>query len=123
MIPHSHSEDLHANCPTESFLHMPKDMDHNEFQLDEDLVEPFTDFIRKLSETKPIESQVDKKENSVVHLGDSKILTPRSNSDKQITLMLDSEDKKLFDTEKDDVEIPSEQNLFKRNTEPARFKD
>jgi pimeloyl-ACP methyl ester carboxylesterase len=31
LIPHSHSQALHSVCPTECFLHMPADMDHNEF--------------------------------------------------------------------------------------------
>lgn len=48
LIPHSHSQELHSACPKESFLHMPIDMDHNEFQLDEDLIEPFRDFLSKL---------------------------------------------------------------------------
>ena len=31
LIPHSHSQDLHAVCPMESYLHLPEKMDHNEF--------------------------------------------------------------------------------------------
>ena len=31
LIPHSHSQELHAACPTESVLHLPPKMDHNEF--------------------------------------------------------------------------------------------
>ncbi len=33
-------------------MHMPKEMDHNEFQLDDDLVDPFKDFIHKLDDQK-----------------------------------------------------------------------
>lgn len=61
-------------------------MDHNEFQLEEDLVEPFTAFIRKLSEGKAKDTQPEKKEMSPLHLGDSKIDTPKSNGEKQIQL-------------------------------------
>lgn len=50
LIPHSHSQDLHAVCPMESYLHLPEKMDHNEFQLDEDLIEPFKEFILRLQE-------------------------------------------------------------------------
>jgi abhydrolase domain-containing protein 17 len=45
LIPHSHSVELNRVCPRESYLHLPVDMDHNEFQLLEDLVEPFKSFI------------------------------------------------------------------------------
>jgi fermentation-respiration switch protein FrsA (DUF1100 family) len=31
LIPPSHSEELNTACPTESFIHMPPLMDHNEF--------------------------------------------------------------------------------------------
>jgi type III secretory pathway component EscR len=37
-------------CPMESYLHLPEKMDHNEFQLDEDLIEPFREFIQRLQE-------------------------------------------------------------------------
>ena len=50
LIPPSHSQELHAACPMECYLHLPEKMDHNEFQLDEDLVLPFKDFIKKLDE-------------------------------------------------------------------------
>jgi fermentation-respiration switch protein FrsA (DUF1100 family) len=50
LIPCSHSEELHANCASESVLHMPPKMDHNEFELDEDLIEPFKDFLNKLKQ-------------------------------------------------------------------------
>ena len=48
LIPHLHSEDLHAASPRESYLHLPEEMDHNEFKLDEDLINPFKDFLAKL---------------------------------------------------------------------------
>ena len=53
LIPCAHSQDMHAACPTESYLHLPEKMDHNEFQLDEDLIEPFKDFLAKLVEFNP----------------------------------------------------------------------
>jgi hypothetical protein len=34
----------------ESYLHLPEKMDHNEFQLDEDLIIPFKEFISRLQE-------------------------------------------------------------------------
>ena len=48
LIPHSHSQDLHGVCPSESYIHLPEKMDHNEFLLEEDLVEPFRAFLMKL---------------------------------------------------------------------------
>ena len=48
LIPYSHSQELHAACPTESFLHLPDTMDHNQFQLEEDLIEPFKNFHEKI---------------------------------------------------------------------------
>ena len=48
LIPFSHSQELHAVCPTVSFIHLPEKMDHNEFVLDEDLVEPFKNFHSKI---------------------------------------------------------------------------
>ena len=30
LIPCAHSQDMHAACPTESYLHLPEKMDHNE---------------------------------------------------------------------------------------------
>ena len=45
LIPHQHSIELNRVCPRESFLHLPADMDHNEFKLMEDLVNPFRTFI------------------------------------------------------------------------------
>lgn len=50
LIPHSHSKDLHSVCPMECYLHLPEQMDHNEFQLDEDLIDPFKEFIERLEE-------------------------------------------------------------------------
>ena len=41
LIPHQHSIELNRVCPRESYLHLPPEMDHNEFQLIEDLVAPF----------------------------------------------------------------------------------
>lgn len=48
LIPHTHSQELHGVCPSESYIHLPEKMDHNEFQLEEDLVEPFRAFLQKL---------------------------------------------------------------------------
>ena len=48
LIPHQHSIELNRVCPRESYLHLPPDMDHNEFQLIDDLVSPFKQFISQL---------------------------------------------------------------------------
>ena len=40
--------ELNRVCPKESYLHLPPDMDHNEFQLMEDLCAPFKQFILQL---------------------------------------------------------------------------
>lgn len=52
LIPPSHSEDLNSNCPTESYLHLPPYMDHNEFDFIEDLIKPFTEFIKRIDDSK-----------------------------------------------------------------------
>ena len=46
----------------ESYLHLPEKMDHNEFQLDEDLIDPFKDFLEKLQENKKMGQQEQKLE-------------------------------------------------------------
>jgi len=48
LIPPHHSVELNRVCPRESFLHLPADMDHNEFKLMDDLVQPFRTFISQL---------------------------------------------------------------------------
>ena len=48
LIPVSHSEELFDACPTECYLHMPLTMDHNDFQLNQDLIEPIRRFIKKI---------------------------------------------------------------------------
>lgn len=45
LIPYSHSVELNRVCPTESYLHLPEKMDHNEFMIMEDLVQPFLKFM------------------------------------------------------------------------------
>ena len=41
LIPHSHSMDLNSNCPSVSYMQLPPNMDHNEFDFIDDLVKPF----------------------------------------------------------------------------------
>ncbi len=50
LIPYSHSQELNNNCPTESFMHLPPDMDHNEFDFIDDLVNPFKAFVRRIED-------------------------------------------------------------------------
>mmetsp|Transcript_40292 Transcript_40292/g.38762 ORF Transcript_40292/g.38762 Transcript_40292/m.38762 type:complete len:176 (+) Transcript_40292:823-1350(+) len=50
LIPHSHSEELNSLCPTESFIHLPVLMDHNEFDFQLDLIRPFTSFLKGIQE-------------------------------------------------------------------------
>jgi fermentation-respiration switch protein FrsA (DUF1100 family) len=52
LIPVSHSEELYEACPRECYFHMPYTMDHNEFQLIQDLVEPIRKFIKKIEKKK-----------------------------------------------------------------------
>ena len=49
LIHYSHSQKLAYAAPTESYLHMPAKMDHNEFYLEEDLINPFSKFLDKIS--------------------------------------------------------------------------
>jgi hypothetical protein len=51
LIPHTHSIELNNVCSSVSFLHMPKEMDHNVFDFDEDLIKPFKDFLKKIDES------------------------------------------------------------------------
>jgi len=41
----------------ESYLHLPEKMDHNEFQLDEDLVLPFKEFVKRLDDQQKLKSK------------------------------------------------------------------
>lgn len=50
IVPHTHSIQLNEVCPMESFLHLPPNMDHNEFQLIDDLVVPFKTFMNSLDD-------------------------------------------------------------------------
>lgn len=49
LIPPSHSQELLRTCPTVSYFQLAKLMDHNEFDFNGDLVQPFKDFIKRLS--------------------------------------------------------------------------
>jgi fermentation-respiration switch protein FrsA (DUF1100 family) len=49
LIPPSHAEELIENCPTVSYLQLASLMDHNEFNFDADLINPFKDFLKRLS--------------------------------------------------------------------------
>lgn len=65
LIPWSHSEELYDACNPDvpALLHMPNKMDHNEFNLEMDLIEPIKDFLCKIkfaSRTpKPVPQQDD----------------------------------------------------------------
>ena len=48
LIPFSHSEQLYAACPRETYLHLPASMDHNEFSFEFDLIEPIKDFFERV---------------------------------------------------------------------------
>lgn len=50
LIPHTHSLELNNHCPTASFLHLPPDMDHNEFRFLDDLVRPFQEFVKRIDD-------------------------------------------------------------------------
>ena len=41
---------MNAVCPTVSHMHLVEDMDHNEFKLMEDLIEPFKKFLKQLTD-------------------------------------------------------------------------
>jgi abhydrolase domain-containing protein 17 len=50
LIPVQHSMDLFENCNQPCYLFIPLKMDHNEFQIEEDLCQPIKAFIRKIEE-------------------------------------------------------------------------
>ena len=74
--------DLYAACPRECYLYMPEKMDHNEFQLDEDLIEPFKDFISKL-EGHPDEPTDPNDEDPTVYKPKSNSITNTKNFEKR----------------------------------------
>ena len=83
LIPHSHSLDLNNHCPSISFLQLPPDMDHNQFDFEEDLVKPFKEFLRKIDEGIASEKrrsslnplkQVAKQEVTLVRIDDSVVV-------------------------------------------------
>jgi hypothetical protein len=43
----------------ECYLHLPEKMDHNEFLLDEDLIDPFKEFLSKLEEQNLVQNAVE----------------------------------------------------------------
>jgi|LauGreDrversion4_2_1035121.scaffolds.fasta_scaffold73939_1 hypothetical protein len=50
LIPHSHTLELNNHCPSISYLQLPENMDHNNFDFDEDLIKPFKAFLKKIDE-------------------------------------------------------------------------
>lgn len=50
LIPHSHTLELNNHCPSISFLQLPPEMDHNQFDFDEDLIKPFKAFLKKIDD-------------------------------------------------------------------------
>ena len=59
LIPVSHSEELFDNLgQSPAYLHLPDSMDHNEFQIDEDLINPIKAFLRKLDERDLLKAQI-----------------------------------------------------------------
>ncbi len=51
LIPHSHTLELNTHCPSISFMQLPKEMDHNVFDFDEDLIKPFKIFLKKIDDS------------------------------------------------------------------------
>jgi len=58
LIPVQHSMDLYENCNQPCYLFIPLKMDHNEFQIEEDLCQPIKAFIRKIEERIAVQQQV-----------------------------------------------------------------
>ncbi len=48
LIPPKHSRELSKACPTYCYLHLVENMDHNEFKLKEDLINPFKKFVAQV---------------------------------------------------------------------------
>jgi hypothetical protein len=42
----------------ECYLHLPPDMDHNEFDFNEDLIKPFTEFLKRIDDSKKHQQHV-----------------------------------------------------------------
>lgn len=57
LIPHTHSVELNTNCASESFIHLPPNMDHNEFDFQNDLIIPFQKFLEKIYDGKKTKQQ------------------------------------------------------------------
>jgi fermentation-respiration switch protein FrsA (DUF1100 family) len=51
LIPYQHALELYNSCSEKvpCYLYMPFKMDHNEFSLDHDLIEPIMEFMKHLS--------------------------------------------------------------------------
>ena len=47
----------------ESYMHLPAEMDHNEFDFMEDLILPFAEFIKRIDDTKTLVKHVKKPED------------------------------------------------------------
>ena len=60
LIPFQHSEELYDACKAPVYLHMPSNMDHNEFLVDEDLIQPMKAFISKIEEREEQKNKIRK---------------------------------------------------------------
>ena len=49
LIPCTHSHELYMKCGGPCALILPQDMDHNEFDFNEDLIRPFQQFLRQIN--------------------------------------------------------------------------
>jgi len=57
---------MNGVCPNASFLHLPENMTHNDFELIEDLIVPFRDFITKIDEPIKHEEEMKQKKDGKV---------------------------------------------------------
>lgn len=78
LIPHTHSIELNNVCSSVSFLHMPKEMDHNVFDFDEDLIKPFKEFLKKIddsiaSEARRAKGEVTKAVRQLIKIDESHV--------------------------------------------------
>lgn len=59
LIPVHHAEELYEACSKKvpCYLHMPTKMDHNEFKIEADLIEPINEFFKRLARKEKIEKR------------------------------------------------------------------
>ena len=95
LIPFQHALELYNSCSDKvpCYLYMPYKMDHNEFSLDHDLVEPIMEFMQHLNRREKRLKMLEKEKN--IHLVNEKFKEDKVVEDSYVNENLDEDWEKL----------------------------